>query len=427
MTLDSRVIFYYTMVIDTNTMELRDHQKDIIQLMTTQPKGKILVPTGGGKTMCMIQDAKWRFSMPVPQTIVVVAPRILLANQLCSEFLEHIDNTEVLHVHSGDTHHFKTTKPKTMEKWYHKTIKNILIFTTYHSLHRIQEAQDIEVDTIYFDEAHNSVQKNFLPAVKHFSNYATRKYFFTATPKENRNPDLGMNNAKVFGKVIAEVPAPELIAKGYIIPPKVKAVKYPFGYFESQEEIDKKVILDALKSEEHMDKVLVTAKSTSSINNLINKTNFQAICHTMKYNVLHITSKFGAIINGKKVNRETFFNLMNKWGADPDKKFVMFHHSILSEGMNVSGLTAAILMRNLDLITMAQTIGRVIRLDKSDAAKIKSGELKPLGKGFTKPFGKMFVPVYNNVGISTEKRLQSVVDTIFTKGEAQVSITNVKH
>ena len=408
-------------------MELRDHQKDIIQLMTTQPKGKILVPTGGGKTMCMIQDAKWRFSMPVPQTIVVVAPRILLANQLCSEFLEHIDNTEVLHVHSGDTHHFKTTKPKTMEKWYHKTIKNILIFTTYHSLHRIQEAQDIEVDTIYFDEAHNSVQKNFLPAVKHFSNYATRKYFFTATPKENRNPDLGMNNAKVFGKVIAQVPAPELIAKGYIIPPKVKAVKYPVGHFSSQEEIDKRVILDALKNEKHMDKVLVTSKSTNNIRNLITKTDFQAICHDMKYNVLWITSKFGAIINGKKVNRETFFNLMNKWGNDPEKKFVMFHHSILSEGMNVSGLTAAILMRNLDLITMAQTIGRVIRLDKSDAAKLQKGELKPQGSGFKKPFGKMFVPVYNNVGISTEKRLQGVVDTIFTKGEAQVSITNVKH
>ena len=145
MLLESRGIFYYTMVIDTNTMELRDHQKDIIQLMTTEPKGKILVPTGGGKTMCMIQDAKWRFSMPVPQTIVVVAPRILLANQLCSEFLEHIDNTEVLHVHSGDTHHFKTTKPKTMEKWYHNTVKNILIFTTYHSLHRIEELSLIHI------------------------------------------------------------------------------------------------------------------------------------------------------------------------------------------------------------------------------------------------------------------------------------------
>ena len=432
MTLDSRVIFYYNMITDTNTMELRDHQEKIIQLMTKETKGKILVPTGGGKTLCMIQDAAWRFRSTIPQTIVVVAPRILLANQLCSEFLEqnldgkHNVGIDVLHVHSGDTHYFKTTKPKDIQRWYHNTIKHILIFTTYHSLHRIEEAQDIEVDTIYFDEAHNAVQSNFLPAVKHFSKYANRKYFFTATPKNSKNPDMGMNG-KTFGKTIIQVPAPELIEKGYILPPKVKAVKYPVGYFESQEEIDKTVILDALKNEEHMDKVLVTAKSTSNIRNLITKTDFQAICHDMKYNVLHITSKFGAIINGKKVNRETFFNLMNKWGADPDKKFVMFHHSILSEGMNVSGLTAAILMRNLDLITMAQTIGRVIRLDKSDAAKIKSGELKPLGKGFTKPFGKMFVPVYNNVGISTEKRLQSVVDTIFTKGEAQVSITNVKH
>ena len=349
-----------------------------------------------------------------------------MANQLCSEFLEHIDNVSVCHVHSGDTHHFKTTRPKQIQEWYHNTVKNILIFTTYHSLHRIQEAIDVEVDTIYFDEAHNSVQKNFLPAVDYFSQYASRKYFFTATPKENRNPLLGMNNTKIFGNVIAQVPAPELIAKGYIIPPKVKAVKYPIGHYDSQEEIDKKVILDALKNEEHMDKVLVTAKSTTNINNLINRTNFQALCHSMKYNVLHITSKYGAIINGKKVSRETFFNLMNKWGSDPEKKFVMFHHSILSEGMNVSGLTAAILMRNLDLITMAQTIGRVIRLDKSDAARLKSGELKPQSEGFKKPFGKMFVPVYNNVGISTEKRLQNVVDTIFIKGEAQESIINRK-
>ena len=145
------------------------------------------------------------------------------------------------------------------------------------------------MDTIYFDEAHNSVQKNFLPAVDYFSQYASRKYFFTATPKENRNALLGMNNTKIFGNVIAQVPAPELIAKGYIIPPKVKAVKYPIGHYDSQEEIDKTVILDALKNEEHMDKVLVTAKSTTNINNLINRTNFQALCHSMKYNVLHLS------------------------------------------------------------------------------------------------------------------------------------------
>ena len=49
-------------------------------------------------------------------TTVVVAPRILLAEQLCSEFMEVIDpnNSDpylhVLHVHSGETHFTSTTK-----------------------------------------------------------------------------------------------------------------------------------------------------------------------------------------------------------------------------------------------------------------------------------------------------------------------------
>ena len=119
----------------------------------------------------------------IPQTIVVVAPRILLANQLCSEFLEHIDNVSVCHVHSGDTHHFKTTRPKKIQEWYHNTVKNILIFTTYHSLHRIQEAIDVEVDTIYFDEAHNSVQKNFLLTVDYFSQYVVASISSLLHPK----------------------------------------------------------------------------------------------------------------------------------------------------------------------------------------------------------------------------------------------------
>ena len=406
-------------------MQLRDHQTDIIQTMQ-QKWGQILVPTGGGKTMCMIMDAKWRFTMPIPQTIVVVAPRILLAQQLCEEFLEQIDNVEVLHVHSGETNYKTTTNPKEIQEWYHNSTRNQVIFTTYHSLHRIKS--DVEADTVYYDEAHNSVQKNFFESVKSRSYITRRKFYFTATPKHHTSQERGMNNAKVYGQVIAEIPAPELIQKGYIVPPKVKAVKYPVGFYQSTEEIDRVMILDALDNEDSMTKVLVTAKSTTNIHKLITRTDFQSECHARKYNVMWITSKYGAIINGKKVTRKTFFNLMNKWGKDDTKKFLLFHHSILSEGMNVSGLSACILLRNLDLITMAQTIGRVIRLHKDDASKIANGSLKPSinGTNYIKPFGKMFVPVYNNVGIGTERRLNSVVETIFHKGEAQVSLSNRK-
>ena len=69
-------------------MQLRPHQKKAIQAMSKHNKGQVIVPTGGGKTICMIQDAIEQFKSDRLKTIVVVAPRILLANQLCEEFLE---------------------------------------------------------------------------------------------------------------------------------------------------------------------------------------------------------------------------------------------------------------------------------------------------------------------------------------------------
>ena len=44
-------------------MKLRSHQLDSLVAMQQCDKGQIIVPTGGGKTMCMIEDAKYRFGM----------------------------------------------------------------------------------------------------------------------------------------------------------------------------------------------------------------------------------------------------------------------------------------------------------------------------------------------------------------------------
>ena len=160
--------------IETDSMlSLRPHQIRILERMQTYTKGQIIVPTGGGKTLTMIQDTAHVHQSKCGHTTVVVAPRILLAEQLCSEFMELIDGsyTHVMHVHSGETHHFSTTNPEKIHLFANcaRTAgENLIIFTTYNSLERIQQA-DIEVNTIYFDEAHNSVQRNFYPATEHFS------------------------------------------------------------------------------------------------------------------------------------------------------------------------------------------------------------------------------------------------------------------
>jgi len=389
-------------------MQLRPHQEQALQAMTDNDKGQVIVPTGGGKTMCMIMDAVKQ--LEDYGTVVVVAPRILLAEQLSHEFMEIIDekynDVDVMHVHSGKIKGmFSTTNPLEIQGFVEQNLVNFfsrtIIFTTYHSLHRIEES-GIMVDTIYFDEAHNSVQKNFFPATEHFSYNAKRCFFFTATPKNSLTPQkAGMNWSKVYGDVICQVPAPKLVREGYILPPKVEV--YKSRILEKNELVAERDCEQKVQAIDNIekDKVLICAKSTNQIKSLVYFTDFVSDLADRGYSWMTITSKTGAIIDGEKVDRETFFDTLNEWGRDSDKKFVVLHHSILSEGINVHGLEAVLFMRSMDYITISQTIGRVIRKGAKD-----------------KIYGMICVPVYSKVGITTARKVEAVVDTIFNRGEA---------
>jgi superfamily II DNA or RNA helicase len=406
-----------------NLMQLRPNQQRADIAMQKYSKGQIIVPTGGGKTLNMIHDTIREFQSDAPKTIVVVCPRILLAEQLSSEFLEHIQTVAVLHVHSGETHHFNSTKPAEIYNWCSRAYKHKLIFTTYHSLDRLQKAE-IDVDTIYFDEAHNSVQRHFYPATEHYAANANRAYFFTATPKHSLTPSKpGMNNARVYGQVIINVPAPELIAGGFIVPPKVHVKQLPM--VKGKQVVfdrDAENLLETI-DEHNVGKILICAKATKQIVGLVSETDFCAELEQRGYSWMYITAKTGAIIDGKKVNREVFFDTLSSWGKDNSKKFAVLHHSILSEGINVSGLEAVLFMRSMDYIGISQTIGRVIRLHHDDAANLRSGVIQPGAVDtYTKSFGLVCIPVYSKVGISTAQKVQAVVDTIFSKGEPAISV-----
>jgi len=379
--------------------------------MLVHDKGQIIVPTGGGKTLTMINDIVENCKyIDNGWTIVVVAPRILLAEQLCSEFLEVIDttHTHILHVHSGETHHFSTTKPDKINLFVNTARtagENVLIFTTYHSLNRIQSA-DIEVNTIYFDEAHNSVQRSFFGPTEHFSTHSDRSYFFTATPKHSATiAKPGMNDVEVYGNIICKVSAPELVEGGYILPPKV-VVKQMEMVQDRQVIYDRDAnhLMDTI-DDQNVGKILVCARTTKQLIGLTTQSDLCKELHDRGYSWMMITSKTGAIIDGQKVNREVFFDTLNSWGKDSSKKFVVMHHSILSEGINVNGLEAVVFLRSMDYIGISQTIGRVIRLGDRQ-----------------KTFGLVCVPVYDKVGISTSRKVQAVVDTVFHQGEPAISV-----
>ena len=406
-------------------LTLLPYQQRALDAVQKAIRGSVYIPTGGGKTVVMMEDARQRILNALePMTFVVVAPRILLANQLCSEFEEYLkdQNVAYMHVHSGETHHQSSTRPAVIAEYNDTAIgsgKHQFIFTTYNSIGRVNEA-DINIDVVYFDEAHHCVKPSNFVGIAHTSAVADNAYFFTATPKFNNSKE-SMNNTDVYGNNIISIPAQELIEAGSIIPPRV--VPYEAETIRTKENapfVDAENIVGILSTitDTEAPKVLVAAPSTKVIWAMFTESDLLQQLNDMGYTIMHITSKHGAYIDKQKVSREVFFQKMTEFGADPDKKFIVFHYSILSEGMNVQGLTHCIMLRNLPLIEMAQTVGRVIRMHRDDRKAIAEGKMKAGEFAFyKKPFGTITIPVNNNYGDKIARQLQTVVDTIFVKGE----------
>ena len=414
-------------------IKLRSHQSRALDKLKSRDKGCVYVPTGGGKTIIMLEDLVQRLqSADSPQTVVIVAPRILLASQLCSEFLEYIDgnpdlvfnnNYNILHVHSGETVYDSSTKSDYIREWVidrNFLIQHSIIFSTYHSLGRIVDAE-IDVDVLYCDEAHNATQKHHFVGVADTSRNASNSYFFTATPKYTRGGcNRGMNNVDVFGNTLISVPAPELVNNGSIIPPKLvihetEHVRTKYNAVD----VDRQMVLEIIDDldEQQSAKVLVAAPNTKVLWSMLSQTDILHILKCKGYDILHITSKHGAYINQKKVGRDTFFQTLTDWGRDDDKKFIVFHYSILSEGINVPGLTHTILLRNLPVIEMAQTIGRVIRLHKDDAKDIANGNITAGNyQLYRKSHGVVTVPLCGKASVATRNRLQKIIELIFEDG-----------
>jgi hypothetical protein len=230
-----------------------------------------------------------------------------------------------------------------------------------------------------------------------------------------------MNNTDVYGNNIISIPAQELIDAGSIIPPKV--VPYEAQTIRTKENaafVDAENIVGILSEISDCDapKVLVAAPSTKVIWSMFTESDLLQQLNDMGYTIMHITSKHGAYIDKQKVSREVFFEKMSEFGADPDKKFIVFHYSIMSEGISIHGLTHCIMLRNLPMIEMAQTIGRVIRMNKDDRKDIQDGKIAAGQFAlYRKPFGTITVPVQNNYGDKIARQLENVVNAIFVKGE----------
>ena len=135
-----------------------------------------------------------------------------------------------------------------------------------------------------------------------------------------------MCNRKVYGSVLEQTTAQELIDGGSILPPEV----IPFETDRVRDrynahEVDADNLKDMIEDMTVINpKILVAGQSTANIFAILTRTDTLAWLYMQGYDVLHITSKYGANINGQKVGREEFFNTLTEYGNDENRKIIIF-------------------------------------------------------------------------------------------------------
>ena len=434
---------------------LYDYQKEVVESTLNSNKGIIVLPTGTGKTYCQaaiiandILNNQNSFRM-----YVVNAPRILLTYQLLKEVysvlvssgidaryhLVHsgtaVDESEMEEVRvlsnlEGANINFSeinatTSVGKTYEVIEKAKSQNlpIIIFSTYNSAENVEIARAMinqPISIILNDEAHYLVQERFFDILNTL--YGERCYFFTATTKHTpSDTGRGMNNIESYGPILYYLSPREAIDKGKMVKPRIQLVKSD-GYHVT-EDFDRSLSLFILNSYQqhktHFDenhnglnpKILISARGSNDIKSFINSVEYSNL-RTLGVDIFAISSvdEIGNDINGRKVKRQEFLKTLKEYGANPNKKMIVIHFDILTEGIDVPGFTSCMPLRALNKGRFVQTFGRCSRLDLKDKDRMNSGEISPndLDKMF-KPFAYIILPLITNTNQDDSEYIRQII------------------
>ena len=416
----------------------RLHQKEAREIMRLIIKGIINLPTGTGKSF--IQTLVTIDNLMNGGVQVILSPRILLADQLLHEIRADLDAEKIdcqyLIVHSGLTEDTRdlsilkdlahrdmipTTSPKEIKEQYEKAVREgvpLIISGTYHSAARLIQA-GIPISVIHCDEAHYLIQPEFHWIASDLF-HSDKKYFYTATMKHTlSDKGRGMNNKELFGEVIYSKLPIEMIHAGEILRPRMHLIDIPIDENltdDNELNVDVNAIISAFTQHRSVcniaPKMLITTKGSEHQNDIVNHTRFQEFLSTRpNLKVFDITSEYKPRINNIVVKRSNFFKQLRAL-TDFDEAIIL-HIKILTEGIDVPGITGVMLMNNPTLSQFLQNLGRATRLHLLDRLKLYAGTMKPDElKKFIKPYAYVIVPKYGFLGAEINQGVRTMVQAL---------------
>jgi superfamily II DNA or RNA helicase len=417
--------------------KLRDYQKESVNVSMKASKGIICLPTGSGKTAVqsaiLMRDAKKNKGHRV---YMILAPRIVLSYQLMKEYFKDFNEAGIecwyAGLHSGRTVDIKefeehrngdiqfqsiqvtTSRSIISEEIQKAKDKNIpiIIFGTYHSADRAPGSFDI----VICDEAHYLVSDQFEELVKIDGIQSNKIIFFTATMQTtSSDTGKGMNNQERFGKVLLQRIPREMIHAGYMVRPRMHVIKFDKAMTkEDLIENAGKIVSEAFSQHEYITrrtgKIFVTCTGTPMLEAILKSPDIKILKKRRGVSVYATASdpNVGNQIDGVHYNRQEFLSRLKKDGDDNGKEMIILHIDILTEGIDVPGITAILPFRSLKKSKFIQTLGRASRMSPDDLEAFENGEYTHTNlDSMLKPYSWILIP-----DIEGEDSAQDIKDLV---------------
>ena len=453
--------------------KLYPYQLSAVEATDKNEKGIVCMPTGTGKTFVQaaviakeILKNKGKFGV-----YVINAPRIMLSYQLLKEVYSFLTYSNIdaryMSVHSGGNIDIQDleviridannnegtnisfaeiesgTSPNLISEFTEKAKKGnipVIFLSTYNSADRISDAISDEINIVMNDESQYLVQEQFHDIIKILN--SKRCYFFTATTIHTpSDKGRGMNNKESYGEIIYNMTPREAIDKGKMVRPRMHFVIPPDGITYNKDDFESslgKIIGETFAQHNYAigqfskPKMLVSVKGVGDIKKFFSSREYKGLTKTgVKVYAVASDDVVGNNINGEKVNRREFLEKMKEDGKNPTQEMIILHYDILSEGIDVPGITGIMPLRTLGKAKFLQTFGRAARLEIDDREGVESGDIKPdeLDK-FNKPYAWVIVPTIVHEEADSKEHIGNLItelrDFDFNPSEDIIS-TNTKN
>jgi Kyanoviridae helicase len=428
---------------------MNKHQDEYLKDMLDDDRLTICMPTGTGKSRIIQGDLIDHIKDTREDVFTIATHRLMLNTQHISEIFEKLSivlgSIGFIFVGSRefDVSEFMETtkmnkKMKELSLNYDDLIlsttssdeieqsvskhqragRDVIIISTYHSLDRLK---NLDINTIYCDEAHllatEKEQSDFKNNFKQLT--FDRSYFFTATPRDLKDLESKggdsflMDNEDIFGKRIG-LTFKESIDSGYIVSPIIH-VAQPKQDPKNLDNIDNyvKFIVDVYKAHKKWLNNVSSDPDMISPKLLIKNTSVDHIWKINERLIGHPDLKDVNIFAGASKNeitankhmknntsvedRNDFLKQMQDMDATDEA--IILHYDILSEGINVPGITGVMFLSKTlpNLTKLLQNTGRSTRLFPEDRKRLLDNDISVDDlSDWIKPHCAVILPVLNN-------------------------------